>query len=125
MTTLQLILITLSLHSDDNELFNNENYGAAVEYTDNFTYGIGAYQNSYDKLSVMASVSKHWGYYGLGVIAANGYEDNPKAVSGEYTIYPKNSLTYKNIRVETSWPFGKLTDNYDVINLQFTYDLEF
>lgn len=118
-----LVLLTLSTHLGPTSYdFNNNNLGVGIEYTDNLTYGIYQYNNSYNKPSTMLSVSKQWEYIGFGVAVANGYSKSPNDVNG-FLASPEVTFNLTdNVRVKTTYPFGALTNKYDVINLQLTFD---
>lgn len=92
------------------------------KYVTNNTYGIGyegryfggmIYKNSVDNVSTMIYTKYDYNRYlsnSIGV--ASGYE--------ETKIIPLTSFEYNNIRVSSSYPFGKLANSAtDVVNVQY------
>lgn len=136
MSLLTVVLITVSTHIPPSTVqngqeykFNNDNYGIGLEYKEEvspmeLTLGAYTFNNSYENQSVAVSVAKQWEYGGFGMMFATGYENTLQETFGGFAIVPEITLRYKNVRIQTSYPFGKMIQSYDVVNLQFVYDIE-
>jgi len=92
------------------------------KYVTNNTYGIGyegryfggmVYKNSIDNVSAMIYTKyNHNRYLSNSIGIASGYEDTK--------IIPLTSFKYENIRISSSFPFGKLAQSAtDVVNIQY------
>jgi len=107
-----LVIMGSSYHQvyDQSRYVNNNTYG--IGYEGRYFGGL-VYKNSIDNVSVMGYAKYDYSRYlsnSIGI--ASGYE--------ETKIIPLTSLKYKNIRVSSSYPFGKLTDSAtDVFNVQY------
>jgi len=107
-----LVLMGNSYHAqyDKTKYVNNNTYG--VGYEARYIGGM-VYKNSIDNVSLMAYAKyDHNIYLSNSVGVATGYE--------ETKIIPLTSYKYKNIRVSSSYPFGKLaSSSTDVVNVQY------
>jgi len=93
-----------------------------TKYVTNNTYGIGyesryfgglVYKNSVDETSVMVYTKyDHNRYLSNSVGVASGYDDTK--------IITLTSFEYDNVRISSSYPFGKLANSAtDVFNVQY------
>ena len=128
LNTLQLVLLTTSLHSPTSLDMNEDNFGVGFEVTQNSNvFGVYAFNNSYYKTSLMVSASKKVSlgdFYGqVGVALASGYEDDSMSFSGGLMVAPELTLGWKMLRVKTTAPFGAMIGVVDVVNFQIVLDL--
>ena len=123
----KIVLMTVSKHSQDNEYYNNQNYGLGYEFTSehNIGYHLGAYHNSYYKPTVYIGLHYHKEILkdltiGTEVNLATGYK-----VDTGYRVLPTPtiSIRYKWVRLVTSYPFASMVNSDDVINLQFVWEI--
>ena len=108
--------------------FNNHNPGLGIEYKSDLVYSaMYLKHNSYNESSLYLTVSKEHNIndfsYSYGLTVANGYE----AVNESgLLLTPVISVTYKNIRIATSFPAGQLfcpegVECADFVNVQYVY----
>lgn len=111
----RLVIPLATTHIGSGE-FNNQNYGLGIEYKGDYLYSATYLRkNSYSNPSIFLAASKEFeifknitkkqAFFSAGAAVASGYDEIHDSGYIATTLF---AVTYKNIRIVTSYPFSEL-----------------